>query len=352
MTSPPERAPGFIDRAVDWMARAMDKLGWNGARLRWKWNRRRREVGESGLRTAILWRSATASYKMCPSCRALVPRSAASCSECGAGLAAVRAPGLSRLISNVIPGATAASSVLLLANGILFVLMLMTAISSERSRGLLAAFDPSTLVRFGSGLNLLTIAHGEWWRIVTPIFLHGGLLHFGFNCYALLQLGPLVEEEYGTERFAVVYVVSGIFGNVFSQYVRPVLADFVPWLGPGVHTVGASGAICGLIGLMLASGAKRGGGVGRRIRSGMTQYALYLLIFSLLPGIDLLCHVGGFVGGLLLGLVVSTGPFRSRRAAALWEGLVVTLVLVILLAFYRVAAHGPESVRWLDSLRG
>jgi len=351
MTSAPEQNPDLIDRVVDLLARAMDAVGWNGSRLRWKWSRKRRDLGESGLRTVVLWRSATARYKMCPSCRMLVARSAASCPECGSGLAAVRAPGLSRLIGNVIPGATSASSLLLLANGALFVLMLMTSISSGRSRGLLSAFDPITLVRFGSGLNVLTIEHGEWWRIVTPIFLHGGLLHFAFNCYALLQLGPLVEEEYGTKRFAVAYLVSGIFGNVFSQYVRPVLADFLPWLGPGVHTVGASGALCGLIGLMLVYGAKRGG-AGKSLRSGMTQYALYLLIFSFLPGIDLLCHLGGFVGGLLLGFVVPAGPVRNLRAASLWDGLVWALVLVILLAFSQVAVHGTESVRWLESLRG
>ena len=66
------------------------------------------------------------------------------------------------------------------------------------------SFDGLTLVRLGS-LNALTLGHGEWWRLLTPIFLHGGLLHFALNTYALVQIGPLVEEEYGTERFAVIY---------------------------------------------------------------------------------------------------------------------------------------------------
>jgi len=352
MTAAPEPAPGLIERAIDLLAKALNLLGLNGARLRWKWQQKRRDLGESGLRSAILWRSATSRYKMCPACRTLVPRSAASCPECARPLARVRAPGFGRLISNLIPGATAATSLLLLVNGALFVLMLMTTIGSGRSRGLLAAFDPITLVRFGSGLNLLTIAHGEWWRILTPIFLHGGLLHFGFNSYALLQIGPLVEEEYGTERFAVVYLVSGIFGNVFSQYLRPYLAQILPWIGPGVHTVGASGALCGLIGLLIAYGTRRGGVAGTSLRSGMTQYAVYLLVFSLLPGIDLLCHLGGFLTGFALGFLVPAGPLRGPRAGALWEGLLLALVLVILFAFYRVAAHGAESVRWLMSRGG
>lgn len=322
-------------------------MGLNGTRLRWKWNQKRRELGESRLKTAVLLRSATSRYKMCPACRALVPRSATVCTECGEGLAAVRAPGLGRLVSNVIPGATAVTSLLLLVNGALFALMLMSTLSSGRSRGLLGAFDPITLVRFGSGLSVLTIAHGDWWRLITPIFLHGGLLHFAFNSYALLQLGPLVEAEYGTERFAVVYLLSGILGNVFSQMLRPVLAEVLPWLSSGVNTVGASGAICGLIGLMLVYGMRRGGAHGSIFRASMTQYAIYLFIFSFLPGIDLLCHLGGFLGGFLLGWVVPTGPFRSRRTAALWEGLVLASVVLILFSFYRAAVEGTESVRWL-----
>lgn len=348
MSSPPapEGGRSALDGAVELLARAMDALGLNGTRLRWKWNRRRRDLGETGLRTAVLFRSATSRYKMCPSCRALVPRSASVCPECTATLAAVRAPGIGRLVSNVLPGATAATSLLLLANGALFVLMLMLTLSSGRAGGLFSAFDTITLIRFGSGLSVLTLGHAEWFRLVTPIFLHGGLLHFAFNSYALLQIGPLVEEEYGTERFAVVYLASGIVGNVFSQLVRP----FLPWMNPTVNTVGASGAICGLIGLMLVYGMRRGGVLGTSFRSGMGQYALYILVFSFLPGVDGLCHLGGFVGGFLLGWVVPTGPFRSRGSALLWDALVLLSVVAILLSFYQVAVRGPESVRWLQAL--
>lgn len=339
MSSLPEPPPGLLDRAVNLLARAMDSVGLNGTRLRWKWSQKRRDLAESGLKTTILLRSATSKHKMCPSCRALVPRSLAVCSECGEGLAAVRAPGIGRLVSNVIPGATAVTSLLLLVNGALFALMLMATLSSGRSQGLLAAFDPFTLVRFGSGLNPLTLGRGEWWRLIAPIFLHGGLLHFAFNSYALLRLGPLVEEEYGTERFVVVYLLSGILGNVFSQLFRPGV----------INTVGASGAICGLIGLMLVYGMRRGGLHGTSLRSGMTQYAIYLFIFSFLPGVDLLCHFGGFVGGFLLGWVVPTGPFRSGATARVWETLVLASVLLILVSFWQVSIHGVLDARLVFS---
>ena len=76
---------------------------------------------------------------------------------------------------------------------------------------------------------------GEWWRLITPIFLHGGLIHFLFNSYLLIHLGPLVEEIFGTYRYWVIYLCCGIAGSLFSQVPR------------FVNTVGASGAIMGLL---------------------------------------------------------------------------------------------------------
>jgi rhomboid protease GluP len=272
---------------------------------------------------------------MCRSCRALIPRAAATCPECGAGAATVRAPGLGRLVANVIPGATTATSLLLLANGALFALMLMTSLSDGTPRGLFAAFDGLTLIRFGSGFNPLTVGSSEWWRLVTPIFLHAGLIHFAFNTYALIQLAPLVEEQYGTERFVVLYVLTGICGNVFSQ---------VFW--PGIrHTVGASGAICGMVGLLLAYGMRRGGAIGSWIRSSMMRSVVSVLLLSLLPGIDLLCHLGGLVSGFLLGWVVPAGVFRTRAAARAWSALLLLVVVLILWSFWQVAQHGPEAVQ-------
>ena len=82
----------------------------------------------------------------------------------------------------------------MLVNGFWFILMIMAQIRAGGSGGgglsLLGSFDTQLLLRFGAGLGALVFADGEWWRIIAPIFLHGGLLHFGFNTYVLLQLGP------------------------------------------------------------------------------------------------------------------------------------------------------------------
>jgi rhomboid protease GluP len=336
-----QQQPGLIDRLIELIAGAMDALGFNGTRFRWKWQRKRVQLGESGLKREIMWRSAKAKHKMCPACRALVPRSSRKCPECGAGLAGVRAPGIGRLLSNILPGATATTSLLLLVNGLFFMLLLVlpptTASGQEPGLGRLWSLHTYDLLRLGGGLGNLVIHDGEWWRLVTAMFLHGGLIHFGFNSYVLLQLGPLVEETYGTEKFWVVYLFSGIVGGLASELLRPQ-----------VPVIGASGAIVGLIGLLLAYGIRRGGAIGGNIRSVMMKYALYILVFSLLPGISFLGHAGGFVGGLVLGLVIPAGAFRSRTPALLFQALALAGLGLVLWCFYQVALHGGDFLRYLE----
>lgn len=333
-----DRAPTLLDRAVELLARAMDAVGLNGTRLRWKWYRRRRDVGEAGMRAEMVVRSARTAYKMCPSCRALVARSAWRCTECGEGLSRVRAPGLTRIIGNVFPGATATTGLILLANGLMFVAMVLVpveipGIEPTSAFGRVMRFDGGTLLRFGSGIPELTFGAGEWWRLITPLFLHGGLIHFLFNSMALLSLGPLAEEEYGTERFAFIYLASGVVGTIVAQLIG------------GVRTVGASGAICGLLGLLLVHGWRRGGAYGESLRQAMLRNTVLLVVLSLLPGIDWRSHLGGFLGGGVLGFVVPSGAFRSRSSATFWGALEAALLLIVLAAFLMMALRGDDTLR-------
>ena len=324
------------------IAHVMDAIGLNGTRMRWRWNQRRRDLGEAGFRVENLFRSARGRHKMCPSCRALVPRYVWRCSECGAGLAAVRAPGVGRLVSNVLPGATAVSGLIFLVNGLLFVFCLLAPFASadsDASGSILSSLmriDGRTLLRYGAGFGRLTFGLGEWWRLISPIFLHGGLVHIMFNSMMLLQLGPFVEAEYGTERFAFIYLTTGITGNLLAQY-----------LSPRGLVVGASGALCGLVGLLLVFGARRGGAYGGSLKSLMAQNAVFILIISILPGISLLSHLGGFLGGCVLGAVVPWGPFRSRGTALVWETFTWVSVGIALYTFHQMARHGMEAVRLL-----
>jgi len=332
---------GPLDRAVEWLARLLNSLGLNGTRLLWKWNRRKRTLGEAGLKTEILWRSTQGKHKMCPECRALVERSVRACPECGATMARVRAPGIGRAFANLLPGVSAATSILMLVNGFWFLLMILAQIKAGAGSGEVSLFRPfggELMVRFGSGLSRATmlasgdVTGGEWWRKITPIFLHGGMIHFLFNSYLLLNLGPIAEEFYGTTRYWVIYLSCGIAGSLASQLPRPV------------HTVGASGAIMGLIGLLLVLGYRRGGVLGETMKSLLTRLVIYSVVLSFMFNIDHLNHIGGFACGALLGWIVPNGPFRSRAETILWQGLSYAGVLLVLLAFYQVAMFGRSTL--------
>ncbi len=315
----------LLDRAVGLAAQLLDAVGLNGSRLRWKWNRRKLRLSETGAQASVFMRSATAKHKMCPSCRALVARSAASCPECGTGLARVRAPGVGRLLANVFPGATATTSLLLLVNGVLFLLMLMDAFRGGRGVGLFSSFGGEIFMKYGAVWNVAVFDFGQWWRLATAMFLHGGLLHFGFNSYVLLNLGPLVENEYGTERFWLVYLASGFFGNL----VHVVLSPY--------PVVGASGAICGMVGLLLAFGSRVRTGSALMLRSAMVRFSVMILVISLLPGVSWQAHLGGFLTGLGLGWILPTGQFRGKETQTAWQLLALAGVLLVLFCFYRLA---------------
>ena len=329
---------GLLDRAIELLAQLMTALGLNGKRMLWKWNQRRQRLAEAGLRTEILWRSAKGRHKMCRSCRALVDRGASTCPECGATLSTVRAPGVGRLVTNLIPGVTAATSLIMLVNGFWFVMMLMAQLKvGSGDTSLFGGFGQELIVRFGSGLSQARVlpsgdvVGGEWWRLITPIFLHGGMIHFLFNSYLLIQLGPIVEGIFGTTRYWVVYLCCGIAGSMASQLPRYV------------NTVGASGAIMGLIGLLLVYGYRSGGVLGQTMKSLVVRLALYSIVLSFMFNIDHWNHIGGFVCGAGLALIVPQGEFRSHNESRLWQLLSLAGVLLVLLAFYQVAAQGRLS---------
>jgi len=328
---------GVVDRAVEWLARLLNALGLNGTRLRWKWNQRRLGLAESGLRRKILWRSARGRHKMCPACRALVDRGASSCPDCGEALAGVRAPGLGRYVANLLPGMSATTSMLMLVNGFWFLLMIMAQIRAGGGPSPLQAFDLELMARFGAGVSrerLLStgeLTGGEWWRLITPIFLHAGLLHFLFNSFLLLHLGPLVDELYGTARYWTIYLACGIAGSAASQLPRFVV------------TVGASGAIMGLIGLLLVHGLRGGGVLGQTMKGMVLRLALYSVVLGLFLHVDHLNHLGGFACGALLAWVVPARAAGERRESPLWQALAAAGIVLVLLAFFEAAVFSRAS---------
>jgi len=166
------------------------------------------------------------------------------------------------------------------------------------------------------------VAQGEYWQLLTSMFTHVSLTHIAFNMLALYVLGPQLEMAIGRSRFLAVYLLSGLAGSAS-----------VLWLSAPIGvTVGASGAIFGLMGALLVVALKVGGDV----RGLLTWIGINFVLTVVVSHISWQGHLGGFVGGLLLGGVIVYAP-RERRT--LWQvaGIGVIAAIIAVATVARVA---------------
>ncbi len=158
--------------------------------------------------------------KICPACGALVGISATRCHECGTSLRFSLAA-MSKKLSGVFGEHEApVTSALLIANVLMFGVSWMAVAAAGGGGGLriLWGMGGETTYRLGASFGPAIFYGHEWWRLVTAMFLHGGLIHIGFNMMALMQFGPALEELYGSARYLFLYVVTGAFGFLVSAW--------------------------------------------------------------------------------------------------------------------------------------
>jgi membrane associated rhomboid family serine protease len=169
------------------------------------------------------------------------------------------------------------------------------------------------------------VAAGEWWRLITAGFLHTGLFHVGLNMAALFVFGPPVERVLGRVRYGVLYTTSLLAGSLG-----------VMLLSPNSVTVGASGAIFGLLGALVV--AQRSARISLR-SSGIIPLIVINLVFTVaVPGISIGGHLGGLAGGLLAGSVLFNRRFQGRGALTA-VALCVALGAACFAASLWLAAH-------------
>ena len=155
--------------------------------------------------------------------------------------------------------------------------------------------DKMTLVVYGANVGSL-VKNGEVYRLITYMFLHGGLIHIFFNMYSLYIVGPRVEDFFGKWKFLLIYLISGISGGLLSIAMNG-----------DVISVGASGAIFGLFGALLYFGYNYRGYIGAIIKSQILPIVIYnLLIGFFISGIDMWGHVGGLIGGIITTYALGT----------------------------------------------
>ncbi len=269
---------------------------------------------------------------MCPHCRAFIAASDRVCPYCDTEVTARAVQNRPRasVISNFVPHAHFTTSIILLLN---FGLYAASAMYSARAGdGGWMGIDGRTLFDFGAK-HRDAVLIGQWWRLITAGFLHGGMLHIFMNSWVLFDLGAQVEEVYGNSRMLVIYFLSTVCGFAASVWWSPSLS------------VGASAGLFGLIGAMIALTVRYPSSLASAMRGLYVRWVIYMLAIGLLPGlnIDMAAHVGGLAAGFgcayFAGLpsIVNTAGERIWRVAAYSALAVTAYAFLRMFLWFRIA---------------
>jgi rhomboid protease GluP len=204
----------------------------------------------------------------------------------------------------------------------------------------LFGFDGGSLIDLGSNFGPYT-TDGDWWRLLTSMFLHLGLIHLAFNMWALASFGPLVERLYGSVSYFLIYLVAGLAGSLAS----------VTWQ-PAINSVGASGAIFGIFGALLAAQVHDRGSIPKNILRPLRYSSAIYIGLTLVSGlsnggVDNAAHLGGIAAGFLIGLVLSrpvTGLRLSMGDFVRRLGLATATSVLLLGLGVSVAKHSSTRL--------
>ena len=265
---------------------------------------------------------------LCPRCRRIIGSNESKCSWCGTSRAAV---GWTLLSSarGLLEG-DSILKVLITVNIIYYALSLLPIAGHGGSGGgMFGILSPgrTNLLLLGATGTIPIDQFGRFWTLVTANYLHGGILHLVFNMMALRQIMPLTINEYGPARMFSIYTLGGVFGFWIS-YVAGV-----------PFTIGASAAICSLIGALLYYGKSRGGTYGSAVYREVSGWVISLFIFGLIfPGINNWGHGGGILGGIIFGKLFGYNESRREKSYDRATALICAIITIILLVWALITA--------------
>lgn len=257
--------------------------------------------------------------RMCPNCRAFISTADKVCPYCELvlGPPAVERRAPADVLGGLIPHARFTTVVILLINAGFYLAGALPDLGLGRG---LPLFEAGA--KYGPGIRA-----GQWWRLITAGFLHGGILHLLMNSWVLFDLGAQTEENYGTSRYLVIYLASTITG-FYASYL---------W-SPYSPSVGSSAGIFGLLGAMIALGVRDKSSYGAALRAHYVQWGIYALILSaLFAATDNAAHIGGVAGGFALAYVAGT---PRRTTDGIWQVAGWAAIGITVLAF-------AAMFRWL-----
>lgn len=294
---------------------------------------------------------------MCRSCGAIVGAGEPQCAVCGAPTAAqppAQHPAADketvRFARAVLNRPYKFTIALLIAN--IFVFLLMWESSGLAFAGLQRVFPDPVLIAYGAKVNyLINAPYNQWWRFVTPMFVHINILHLLMNMFSLLILGPFVEKLYGSAKFVVFWVVTGIAGTVGSYLtIRPSLAhgalgSFI-FHAADVPSAGASGALFGLVGVLFVFGIK----FRRELPEGFKRVfgtgLLPIIFINLFIGfigrsfIGNSAHLAGLFSGAALAVFVDyRRPGARASITTIWRVLQVIALAVLVVSGYKIVRN-------------
>lgn len=178
--------------------------------------------------------------------------------------------------------------------------------------------DMQILVDMGALFGPYTVLKGEWWRLLTAMFLHGGMTHILMNMLSLYIVGRGAEMYFDTKSYLSIYFFSGIIGGLVSLYMHPVSVG-----------VGASGAIFGVFGALAGFFLAHRDKIASHSKAFMKDFGIIIVINIVIglsiPSIDVSAHIGGLIIGFIGGFVLSKDPK--------WIWVYNTMMILVLMAF-------------------
>lgn len=266
--------------------------------------------------------------RMCPKCGKMVSHDQDQCPWCGQ-----KHPGNPLLPANLVarmgrPGEII--RVLIWVNAIFFLFsLLLNPAETKWTMNPFAALAPDTrsLLMLGATGTFPVYQMGNWWTLITAGFLHGSLLHILFNMAALYHVGQLAERAFGPFRMLLIYLLTSAAGFALS-------------LVGGVRlTIGASAAVCGLIGALLYYGKRRGGFHGKAVYQHTQGWIIGLVIIGfLMPGINNWGHGGGLLAGILAAFALGYSENRPETPNLRMAVFGIAMVVLALLAWVAFTA--------------
>lgn len=202
----------------------------------------------------------------------------------------------------------------------------------------LTSVDSEVLRGFGAKQNELIADHHQYWRLITSIFIHIGFIHLFLNNYALWIIGQEIEQIYGSARFVVLYLVTGVVGSVGS-YV----------FNPEATSAGASGAIFGLFGVMATFALKYRKEIPKTLSREIMRRVLPIIAINLAFGfsvkiVDNAAHIGGLLAGIALALAVPYMRPDEKRTPPAWRAVQATCLVLVVVSFVSAFRNynGPQ----------